>query len=270
MDLKIFDVEHGQCALLTCDNGRRLMIDCGDSRNWNPGEHLRRQGITRLDMLSVTNYDEDHVSGLPKLRRDVYIQWLTSNPGVQPDVIKKLKSEDGMGPGIDALIEMKSKTHTSGPTQSSPLPEFPGVKQEYFALAYPTFDDENNLSQINYLNINGVGFLFPGDIEKAGWLKLLETSPRLRELLPNISVLVASHHGRKNGICDEIFDKYNCSPFWVVISDKKHEHETQQTVPYYQSKAKGATFRGEMRYVLTTRRDGDITFSFGSGEWCAL
>lgn len=29
MELKIFDVEHGACALLTCDNGSRLMIDCG-------------------------------------------------------------------------------------------------------------------------------------------------------------------------------------------------------------------------------------------------
>lgn len=29
MELKIFDVEHGACALLTCGNGTRLVIDGG-------------------------------------------------------------------------------------------------------------------------------------------------------------------------------------------------------------------------------------------------
>lgn len=37
MELKVFDVEHGACALLSCDNGARLMIDCGH----NSTTHLR-------------------------------------------------------------------------------------------------------------------------------------------------------------------------------------------------------------------------------------
>lgn len=42
MQLQIFDVEHGACALLTADNGTRLMIDCGHNATtgWRPGSYL--------------------------------------------------------------------------------------------------------------------------------------------------------------------------------------------------------------------------------------
>ena len=61
--LEIFNVEHGQCALLTTDNGMRMMIDCGHSTvtHWYPGNYLSSLGISYLDMLVVTNYDQDCV-----------------------------------------------------------------------------------------------------------------------------------------------------------------------------------------------------------------
>ena len=66
------------CALLTCDNGTRLMIDCGHNGDtgWRPGRYLRDQGISRLEMLAITNYDEDHVRGLPDLLQKVYVERL--------------------------------------------------------------------------------------------------------------------------------------------------------------------------------------------------
>lgn len=75
MNLQIFDVEHGACALLTCNNETRLMIDCGHnaSTGWYPGSYLRSKGITYLDMLAITNYDEDHVSGLANLLENVKV-----------------------------------------------------------------------------------------------------------------------------------------------------------------------------------------------------
>ena len=30
MRIEIFNVGHGQCAVLTAPNGRRMMLDCGD------------------------------------------------------------------------------------------------------------------------------------------------------------------------------------------------------------------------------------------------
>jgi hypothetical protein len=56
MDLRIFNVEHGACALLTTDAGHRLVIDCGHNATtgWYPGEYLAGQGIGGLDALCVS------------------------------------------------------------------------------------------------------------------------------------------------------------------------------------------------------------------------
>ncbi len=263
MQLEIFDVEHGACALLTTDVGTRMLIDCGHNATtgWTPRKLLQQRGVQVLEMLAVTNYDEDHVSGLRDLRQGVSIQSLWRNDTISADTITRLKSKDGMGAGIEALVDM-AKVYTE------PLPAtvtFPGVERRAFNNGPADFDDENNLSLVIHITINGVGFLFPGDLERAGWLKLLER-PQFREVLKSTSVLVASHHGRASGICDEVFAT-GCNPYFVVISDKGYMYDTQETVPYYRSKVRGGQFRGEMRHVLTTRRDGHFTFHFGQGAW---
>ncbi|WP_218008302.1 hypothetical protein, partial [Herbaspirillum rubrisubalbicans] len=56
----------------------------------------------------------------------------------------------------------------------------------------------------------------------------------------------------------------------IVISDCAKRYQSQETVQYYQSKAKGIYgFRGTAgnRFVLTTRSDGEIRFEF-HGERC--
>lgn len=267
MKLEIFDVEHGACALLTGDDGKRLMIDCGHngSTNWRPGNHLVGLGIKKLDLLAITNYDEDHVSGLPNLREHVEIGRLWRNKSVTPNILKSLKSEDGMGVGIDELVDMASEY------TNSTLPPFSilNVERQAFHLNYPEFEDENNLSFVIHLNINGIGFLFPGDLETSGWNALLERNVNFQKAVANTHVLIASHHGRDNGICTDIFDRYGCNPFWTVISDKGYMYDTQKTVPYYASKCRGATFRDQERKVLTTRSDGAITFWFNNESWGA-
>jgi len=116
MRLQIFDVEHGACALLACDNDARIMIDSGHNATtgWFPGSYLRRQGIDYLEMLAITNYDEDHVSGLPNLLANVNVGWLSRNKSVGPDAIEELKSETGMGNGIEALVDMARRYTGTG------------------------------------------------------------------------------------------------------------------------------------------------------------
>ncbi len=269
MKLTIFDVEHGACALLVTDNGMRMLIDAGhnSSTGWRPGDYLRSQSVEQLEMLVVTNYDEDHVSGLPNLREQIKVLWLWRNGTVSPNDIRNLKSETGIGLGIESLIQM-AETYTGTNSPSQP-PIFPGVDAQVFCHAYPKFDDENNLSLVLFLRVNGTNFLFPGDLEKKGWLQLLATDARFREAVQSTNVLIASHHGRESGICEEAFDVYGCKPYWVVISDQGYQFDTQKTVPFYSSKARGGVFRGNTRQVLTTRNDGAITFSFWDGGWSA-
>jgi beta-lactamase superfamily II metal-dependent hydrolase len=275
--LQVFDVEHGACSLLTVptENGgaARLLIDCGHNANmpWYPGDHLAGLGVSNLDQLAVTNYDEDHVSGYCNLLENgINVQWILRNPSVTPTTIRHLKTEDGMGPGIDALVT--SLVTFGPPAAGGPIgPVFRGVQREWIWNQYPHFEDENNLSLILHLKIQGFSFLYTGDMECAGFRNVLETNARFREICGEVDVLVASHHGRENGICPEMFDDWGCQPKVVVISDDYKQHATQETTNYYGSKAQGiSNFRGigNTRRVLTTRSDKEIQFSFqGSNCW---
>ncbi|MCY0854984.1 hypothetical protein [Cupriavidus sp. D39] len=98
--LQIFNVDHGQCALLTMPafgGIQRVLIDCGHSVNfmgtpWHPGKHLQAAGVKWLDLLVCTNYDEDHASGFPDLnRRNIGIGCVLGNPTVSPETIVHLK-----------------------------------------------------------------------------------------------------------------------------------------------------------------------------------
>ncbi len=268
--LQIFDVDHGACALLTMPTGAntaaRMLIDCGhstdmgDGQPWHPGRHLAGLGIDYVDCLVCTNFDEDHASGFPDLvAHGISIGCILGNPSVQPEVITQLKSEDGMGPGIESLAGHLAARRDIGWAQ---IPyAIPGVQRQWFWNPYgPTWKTENNLSLVMHLSIHGTNFLFMGDMERDGCENLLEV-PAFAALLPNVHVLVAAHHGRENGKCPAMFDRHGCNPQLVLISDCAKKYQSQETGAYYASKAKGvANIRGNPRYVLTTRSDKEIVF----------
>jgi beta-lactamase superfamily II metal-dependent hydrolase len=274
--LEIFNVEHGACALFTIPHGmgfKRLMIDCGHNATtgWTPARHLRRLGTGTLERLVITNYDEDHVSGYKELMdTGVFVEWLWRNESVSANTIRQLKSEDGMGRGIDAFVA--SLATFNPPSLGVTAPEFPGLTMQLFWNSYPAFDDENNLSLVLLLTYRGLTVMFPGDMECAGFEYLLRTDPTFAAALESVNVLVASHHGRKNGICPAMFDTWHCKPQFVVISDDYRQYDTQETTNYYASKCGAGLsgFRGQsLRKVLTTRKDGDIAFSW-SGQGCTV
>ena len=225
---------------------------------WRPGQHLASLGVAKLDMLMITNYDEDHVSGIADLEAKVRVDWLVRNTSVSGPTLLSLKSDTGAGKNIKHL----ASSMPSFVPSLNPRPIFPGVTWNVYNNVFPEFDDENNLSMVVDLTINGVKFLFPGDLEHKGWLHLLVNNEAFRAGVKATDVLIASHHGRENGICEEMFDILGCSPKIVVISDDCHQYDTQQTVQYYGSKAQGVNFGDKLRRVLTTRCDGEIRFDF--------
>ena len=264
MRLEVFDVEHGACALITTDEGKYVMIDCGhnSTTGWRPGDSLAARRIRQIEALIVTNYDEDHVSGLPNLLDHVYVNSIFRNPSVSARDIRRLKSADGMGSGIERLVSELTYVYTA-PGHA----DFGSLDVSTFNNQYPAdFEDENNLSLATFISVHGNTVLFPGDMETGGWRKLLKNRS-FRDRLSDVSVLFASHHGRESGICEEMFDDGLCRPYYVVISDQHKGFQTQETTGFYGAVSKGGPFRGDRRYVLTTRRDGKISFNFRSDGW---
>jgi hypothetical protein len=89
MRLRVWDVEHGACAMLQHLNpspsgdvpGKLAMIDSGNSATWWPSTYIRGSlGRTTLDYLFITNADQDHMSDLRGLQ-DAGIFVRVNRPG---------------------------------------------------------------------------------------------------------------------------------------------------------------------------------------------
>jgi beta-lactamase superfamily II metal-dependent hydrolase len=272
--LQFFNVDHGACSLLTLPTAqgtKRVLIDCGHNTAyrggpWYPADQLLSNGIKHVDLLVVTNFDEDHVSGAPNMvEKGITVGCVLGNPTVPPEVIEQLKSEDGMGNGIRVIVNTLADRRRRGEAQDPPI--IPGLELSRFWNPWPYWDTENNLSLVVHMSILGFNFLFTGDMERDGFENLLNYTP-FAGLAKGIDVLVAPHHGRENGKCEKFFDEHHCKPALVIISDCAKKHQSQETVPYYYSKARGIqNFRGNgPRYVLTTRSDDHFYFSFQGGK----
>jgi beta-lactamase superfamily II metal-dependent hydrolase len=265
MILRVFDVEHGACAMLLSPTGRRLaMIDCGHNvtTRWRPSTYLRqRLNRTSIDYLFITNADQDHMSDLDGLWNfGIEVAALYRNRSPDADCLRRIKEQQGeLTDDIKRFIAIHADY-----TAPLPLPfdaGMDGVTCSTFGNSYPAFTDTNNLSLAIFIKYAGFKILFPGDLEEAGWKKLLENSSFVQELT-NTDILIASHHGRWGGFCDDIFDYF--TPQAVVISDKPMTYETQETVPDYRAVVHPngvvVSNQNKRRHVLTTRRDGDIIF----------
>lgn len=272
MILKIWDVQHGACAMLTHRSmygieGRLAMIDSGHNHDtgWTPSayiKHYLKRNV--LDYLFVTNADLDHISDLNNLWREgIAVHTFVRNRSVSPEVMRVIKEVSGE---LTEDIERYLDLHAGyiHPVDAPFDQNMAGITTRAFWNSPPRFYDTNNLSMAVFFRFGPFKILFPGDLEEDGWLALLE-QPDFRAELVGTTVLVASHHGRENGYCDELFSY--CHPRAIVMSDKAIVHSTHNMTQTYRQRVidhwpNGVLVRttGKQRRVLTTRRDGWIQF----------
>lgn len=255
MKFEILNVEHGFCAYAIAEDGGVLLFDCGHSATCRPSTYLLAQGKNTIHRLFVTNYDEDHIVDLPLLRKLFDINILTRNSSVNSSQLRDIKTPP-LSSAMNTLINMID-TYT-GNVSIGQL-DLRGIQVQKFYNKYPTFTDTNNLSLLIFLDIGGVCFALTGDLERAGWIELLKNS-QVCELLRRVNIFVASHHGRKNGYCSEVFNY--CCPKYIIFSDGPVEYDTQEMAGVYGQHAIGGLYNGQERKVLTTRKDGNFVWNF--------
>lgn len=252
---EILNVEHGFCAYAVGGDGGVFLFDCGHGSASRPSFYLPALGITSIRRFFVTNYDEDHISDLLAVRSNLYIEILTRNASLTSAQIRLLKAPP-ISPAMNELLLMiDSFTGGVSPQHLEPL----GLSARVFYNSYPAFTETNNLSLLIFLDVGGVSFVIPGDLQQDGWLCLLGNL-EVRRLLARVNIFIASHHGRENGYCKEVFDY--CKPSLIVMSDSAIEHDTQKMASVYSQHAQGQWFNAgsgqQWRKVVTTRNDGNI------------
>lgn len=265
MIIDIWDVGHGACSMITYSDGKRVMVDAGHRFDpfWAPSIEYYGQHV---DMLVLQNLDEDHVANLPYVIQNIEVRGLLSNPTVDVNALRNMKREYGMDAGVTEtcrLLKEYGPSWGSRVWQSGQVYGYPGWWHAFWNRHFVDFTETNNLSVPFFAGLGNFSILFGGDLEEAGW-KALMRQPNFSERLMQVKILVASHHGRANGRCEEVFRL--CRPEVVIISDYEHRHLSQQTVGWYGDRVNGIadntvgwTLAGpQLRKVLTTRNDGSL------------
>lgn len=265
MIVRVFDVEHGACAMVVGPNDSLAMIDCGtnSTTGWRPSNYIR-EGLKRtaLEYLLITNVDQDHISDLANLLCGITVRHFMTNFRVTPELLGILKSTNGpLTDDAQAYLSMrKGGTGVIGIAFNQGMG---GVSVRSYSNSYPEFANTNDLSCVYFISYGPFKMLFPGDIEKAGWNGLLRDQNFITDLTTT-TVYVASHHGRESGFNDDVFQYLQ--PQVVVVSDKSIIHDTQEVDHHSVARQAGVNVKKlcgeiEKRHVLTTRKDGDIIFS---------
>ena len=130
-----------------------MLIDCGHDalqRDDHPGEldprskrifagdFLRREGVTRLDMLLLTHFHRDHVGGMGRVLDAAQIDRLVTTyvppdnaPGLQPDGDNGLNSTSR---NVLRCMEFYASALRNHPGRVKQFVELSGARQEFFAL----------------------------------------------------------------------------------------------------------------------------------------
>ena len=255
MEFRIHDVGHGFCASVVAENGNTLLFDCGHGENFHPSLDLPRRGWRGVEYLFITNFDEDHISDLPQVLDRLPVDWVYRNPTISAPALRAIKLQSGpISPAMDALLELMASLDREGEGGGA-LPPIPGVSFRTYWNEFPGFVDTNNLSLVVAVDIGPLHVLIPGDLEASGWRSLLRRTDFQADLR-RINLLIASHHGRESGYCAEVFE--HCYPDLIVFSDSPVVHASQEMATTYRSHASGAEFGGEMRRVVSTRKDHEM------------
>ena len=259
--VSIYDVGHGFCGYVRDEvTGQNNLFDCGynEHTGFHPvDEILATYG--RIGELVIQNCDEDHMDGLPHLIEKAGaapVSTVRANRSVTSWDLLTLK-EPPYGDGLLAMLGLNATYNQPVPVAApsafgSPQPS---VTTSFYCNRYPTFTDTNNLSVVTFIQGPTYKLVMSGDLEVAGWKELLK-NPAFRAELAMVRVFVASHHGRQNGYCEEVFDY--CQPDVVIISDEPMQYDSQEHC--YEKHAKGIKWNGgpQVRKVLTTRNDGHL------------
>ncbi len=272
-DLKIifYDVEHGSCTHIITPNGKHILVDVGSKSDKSIVDYIcnryfyGRNGS--IDALIITHPHEDHIYDLPRL-----LERLRPKVLYRPTEAFDIEPSSRMPIHIN-IADKANRMNSSYtfPIQDADDIENPqsmgGVKIIRIPPAPNLCDkaDLNTFSSIIIVEYTGIKFVITGDNPKSQLQYMMDNNYYgIRHLAADAAILLAPHHGRTGEYCQDFFELVN--PVLTVISDKSVEHTTQEESSSVY-KGIGTTIHGNKRYVLTTRSDGNISFSVSNGRW---
>ncbi len=272
-EVVFWDVQHGHMTYIKTPNNRHIVIDLGTGdyskgkEAFSPLLHLRdKYGVRQLDYVVITHPHLDHIDDIlnfdalnPKvLSRPKHL----SNAEVMERVIERDRAK------FEKYCEINDRYNQSVNADSFESTQNPdnwgGLKIQTFNPTSCNHNNFNNHSIITILEYADIKIIIPGDNEKCSFDELLQSSA-FKEAITDADILLAPHHGRKSGYCDDFVNTVN--PRLTVVSDGRfcdtsyNAQYTRKSRGWVVHKTSNGTSRE--RKCVTTASDGEVVAHFG-------
>lgn len=204
IEIHFLDVGQADSILVKTPDGKSMLIDAGNNADGQEVvSYIKKQNISRIDVLVGTHPHEDHIGGMDNVINSfdidrIYMPKVSHTTRTYEDVLTAIKNK-----GL--------KVTSPAPGTSFSLGE---AKCTILAPNSDNYDDLNNFSIVIKLEYGNISFLFTGDAEEVSEREMLSKSFDL-----SADVLKIGHHGSSSSTSPDFLKKV--SPKYAVISAGK-------------------------------------------------
>lgn len=198
-------VGHGQAVSLSFPDRTQWLIDTGSISQKDPGgrtvfPYLRYRGISSLDAVLLTHGDLDHLNGLPEIVSSVPTQGVFANAGA----FQKGESSSSVSYLQQQLEE--AKTPLQPIEKLGKIPNGVSITKLWpdAETAENAAIEDNDKSQVLWVEYAGRGLLLCGDIELYAQETILKRYPSLKA-----DVIVLPHHGSTTNLNADFIRAFN-------------------------------------------------------------
>lgn len=213
LTVTVLDVGQGSSAAFL-SGGRAALVDCGGSQSSSAGgiaaDYFASVGRSRLDLLILTHYDEDHVNGLPQLfyRMEIAELWAPDAPSEAMDRVLELAEAAGTEVHLVTEIEV--------------LPFGAGELTLYPPLGGGT---SNESGLFVCCTVGQFDALVTGDADSFVERMLVKYYD-----VPDIELYIVGHHGSKYSTCQELLDALRPELAVISVGYNSYGHPAQETL----------------------------------------
>ncbi len=247
----MLDVGQGLSILVEAD-GHALLYDGGggDASSFVV-RYLKDEGISDLDYIVASHYDEDHLSGLVGALYAFGCGTVLAPDYVADTQIYASFQDALLQNGADVATPKQGETYSLG-----------DAVVEVIGPAYFSHESENDDSICLCVDYHGIRFLLCGDLEAAGEGELVDSGADL-----SCDVYVANHHGSASSSSADFLAK--ALPDAVFLScgaGNSYGHPGGETMELLQSMGCDL-YRTDLQGTVVAYSDGDSLWF--SAEPCA-
>lgn len=211
------DVGQGESVILT-SGGETALVDCGSSNSYkDPGglaaDTLHSMGVRELSAVVVTHYHADHTNGLYEVLRRIPVQTV-----YLPDI----EDEYGVRERLVSLAEEKGAQVTYVTKETA------DTLGDTVLTIYPPVQSGGDLNELGLTALASAGdfdLLITGDMSGSTEKKLVETYA-----LPDIEVLVVSHHGSRYSSNIRFLKAVTPEAAVISVGDNNYGHPSEETL----------------------------------------